>query len=124
MTAPKTFSIANDREVRRLGYGAMRITGQPNNFGPYANWEDGKKLLRRAVEIGVNFVDTARAYGPAWNERLVADALYPYSPELLIATKGGVVIASVQNRFSISECNDGALVDFCASKGIAFLPCG
>jgi len=98
MAAAKTFKLGNERELRRLGYGAMRLTGQPGNFGPYADWEGGKKLLRRAVDIGVNFIDTARAYGPAWNERLVADALYPYPPDLVIATKGGVVKKSATDR--------------------------
>ena len=98
MAAAKTFKLGNERELRRLGYGAMRLTGQPGNFGPYADWEGGKKLLRRAVDIGVNFIDTARAYGPAWNERLVADALYPYPPDLVIATKGGVVKKSAIDR--------------------------
>src|SRR6516225_10847596 len=99
MAAAKTFKLGNERELRRLGYGAMRLTGQPGNFGPYADWEGGKKLLRRAVDIGVNFIDTARAYGPAWNERLVADALHPYPPDLLIATKGGVVKRSATERY-------------------------
>jgi pyridoxine 4-dehydrogenase len=98
MAAAKTFTLGNDRQVRRLGYGAMRLTGQPANFGPYADWEGGKRLLRRAVDIGVNFIDTARAYGPGWNERLVADALYPYPPDLVIATKGGVVKKSATER--------------------------
>jgi pyridoxine 4-dehydrogenase len=98
MTVLKTFTIAKQRSVQRLGYGAMRLTGQPGNFGPYVDWEGGKKLLRRAVDIGVNFIDTARAYGPAWNERLVADALYPYPPDLVIATKGGVVKKSATER--------------------------
>src|SRR6266481_3669081 len=98
MAAAKTFTLGNDRQVRRLGYGAMRLTGQPGNFGPYADWEGGKSLLRRAVDIGVNFIDTARAYGPGWNERLVADALYPYPPDLVIATKGGVVKKSATER--------------------------
>jgi pyridoxine 4-dehydrogenase len=193
--------------VRRLGYGAMRLTGQPGNFGPYADWESGKKLLRRAVGVGVNFIDTARAYGPGWNERLIADALFPYPPDLVIATKGGIVkksateryldgtlaglrrdceeslrnlrldrielyqlhwvdpktpleesvsalaklreegkighiglsnvtldqlglavrlvpITSVQNRYSFSDRNDDAVVDYCAGEGIAFLPYG
>ena len=207
MTVPKTFTIANNKEVRRLGYGAMRLTGQPANFGPYADWDGGKKLLRRAVDFGVNFIDTARAYGPAWNELLVVDALHPYPPDLMIATKGGVVkrsateryldgspdglrrdceeslknlrvdridlyqlhwvdpgtpladsvsglaklreegkirniglsnialqqltealqivdITSVQNRFSILDKKDEAIVDFCAARGIAFLAYG
>src|SRR5215471_18788131 len=99
MAVSKTFTIGNDRHVRRLGYGAMRLTGQPANFGPYADWEGGKKLLRRAVDLGVNFIDTARAYGPAWNEQLVADALHPYPPDLVIATKGGVVKKSATERY-------------------------
>jgi pyridoxine 4-dehydrogenase len=51
--------------VNRLGYGAMRLSGQPGNFGAYLDWEAGEQLLRRAVELGVNFIDTAEAYGPA-----------------------------------------------------------
>ena len=85
-----SFAIAGDLLVNRIGYGAMRLTGQPGNFGRYADWERGKSLLRRAVELGVNFIDTAEAYGPGCNEELIADALYPYSKELVIATKGGI----------------------------------
>ncbi|MEL6470928.1 MAG: aldo/keto reductase [Cyanobacteria bacterium J06623_4] len=88
--AQKTFAIGGDLTVNRLGYGAMRLTGQPSNFGPYADWEGGKALLRRAIEIGVNFIDTAEAYGPGDNENIIADALYPYSEDLVIATKGGI----------------------------------
>ena len=84
-----TFRFNDGTEVRRVGYGAMRLTGQPGNFGPYAAWEDGKKVLRRALELGINLIDTARAYGPGWNERLVAEALHPYPQGLFIATKGG-----------------------------------
>ena len=69
----------------------MRLTGQPGNFGPYEAWDEGKKVLQRALELGINFIDTARAYGPGWNERLIAEALHPYSEGLFIATKGGVV---------------------------------
>lgn len=68
----------------------MRLTGQPGNYGPYVDWEGGKALLRRAVELGVNFIDTARSYGPGWNEQIIAEALHPYAPGLVIATKGGV----------------------------------
>ncbi|MDY6940359.1 MAG: aldo/keto reductase [Cyanobacteriota bacterium] len=88
--APKTFKLGGDLEVNRLGYGAMRLTGQPGNFGPYADWEGGKELLRRAVELGVNFIDTAEAYGPGFNEEIIAAALHPYSANLTIATKGGI----------------------------------
>ena len=99
MVAAKTFTLAGNRTVRRLAYGAMRLTGQPGNFGPYSDQEGGKALLRRAVELGVNFIDTARAYGPGWNERLIADALHPYSPEIVIATKGGVVKKTATERY-------------------------
>jgi pyridoxine 4-dehydrogenase len=94
-----TFRFNNGTEVRRFGYGAMRLTGQPGNFGPYGAWDDGKKVLRRALELGINFIDTARAYGPGWNERLIAEALYPYPEGLFIATKGGVVKKSATERY-------------------------
>ena len=87
---PKTFDIGGDLAVSRLGYGAMRLTGQPGNFGPYPDWEGGKNLLRRAVELGVNFIDTAEAYGPGHNEDIIAAALHPYPADLVIATKGGI----------------------------------
>lgn len=85
-----TFAIGGDLQVNRMGYGAMRLTGQPGNFGPYADWSGGQALLRRAVELGVNFIDTAEAYGPGFNEELIASALYPYPSNLVIATKGGI----------------------------------
>lgn len=86
----KTFNLGENSTVNRLGYGAMRLTGQPGNFGPYSDWEGGKQLLRRSVELGVNFIDTAEAYGPGFNEEIIAEALYPYSENLVIATKGGI----------------------------------
>jgi pyridoxine 4-dehydrogenase len=94
-----TFTISGDFTVPRLGYGCMRLTGQPNNYGPYIDWEAGKRLLRHALDLGIRFVDTARAYGPGWNERLVADALSPYPDDLFIATKGGVVKKTATARF-------------------------
>jgi pyridoxine 4-dehydrogenase len=99
MQSPLTFRFNDGPEVRRLGYGAMRLTGQPGNFGPYESWDDGKKVLQHALELGINFIDTARAYGPGWNERLVAEALYPYPEGLFIATKGGVVKKSATERY-------------------------
>ncbi len=202
-----TFTITGDFTVPRLGYGAMRLTGLPSNYGPYVDWEGGKQLLRHALEIGIRFIDTARAYGPGWNERLIADALAPYPNDLFIATKGGVVkktatarfldgspeglrrdcedslknlhldsihlyqlhwvdsdvpftdsvaglatlqkqgkirriglsnitldqlkeavaitpIASVQNRYSVAERQSDPIVEFCAGRGILFLPYG
>ncbi|MEM1262867.1 MAG: aldo/keto reductase [Pseudomonadota bacterium] len=202
-----TFKLGGECDVNRMGYGAMRLTGQPGNFGPYPHWEDGKSLLQRAVELGVTFFDSARAYGPEWADKLLADALHPYAEDIVIATKGGVdkfapdrivtdgrpetltqhidsalrhlkvdrvelfqlhrvdskvpieesvgaieaarqagkvrfiglsnvdqsqldraltaaPIASVQNRFNEAEDAQGALVDYTAKLGIAFIPYG
>jgi pyridoxine 4-dehydrogenase len=207
MALALSFRFYDGTEVRRFGYGAMRLTGQPGNFGPYEVWDDGKKVLQRALELGINFIDTARAYGPGWNERLIAEALHPYPEGLFIATKGGVVkksateryldgspnglrrdceeslknlrvecidlyqlhwvdpdvplsesvlglarlqqegkirliglsnitvkqleearsiaqIASVQNRYSVSERQGDPMVDYCAREGVAFVPYG
>lgn len=99
MNAPPTFVLGGDLPINRTGYGAMRLCGQPGNFGPYADWEGGKRLLRRAVELGVNFIDTAHPYGPGWNEQLIADALAPYSPGVIITTKGGVEKTAPDNVF-------------------------
>lgn len=86
----KTFLLGGDLPVNRLGYGAMRLCAQPGNFGRYPDWEAGKRLLRRAVELGINFIDTAHAYGPSCNEELIGEALAPYRAGVVIATKGGV----------------------------------
>lgn len=85
-----TFLLGGDLPVHRLGYGAMRLCAQPGNFGRYPDWEAGKQLLRRAVELGINFIDTAHAYGPSVNEELIGEALAPYAPGVVVATKGGV----------------------------------
>lgn len=87
---PKTFRLGGEKDVNRLGFGAMRLTGQPGNYGPYADMEAGKALLRRAVEGGVQFIDSAFAYGPEWADRIIGEALSPFGPDLLVATKGGV----------------------------------
>ena len=86
----KTYTIGGHLTVNRLGYGAMRLSGQPGNFGAYPDWEGGEKLLRRAVELGLNFIDTAEAYGSGFNEGIIASALHPYPDDLVIATKGGI----------------------------------
>jgi pyridoxine 4-dehydrogenase len=85
-----TLAIAGELEVNRLGFGAMRLSG-PGITGPPADRENAIAVLRRALELGVNHIDTADAYGPGANEELIADALYPYPDGLLIATKGGLV---------------------------------
>src|SRR5919197_1275396 len=82
------FLLGGDLLVNRLGFGAMRLTGE-GIWGWLPDRENAKKVLRRAVELGVNFVDTADAYGPETNELLIAEALYPYPKGLVIATKGG-----------------------------------
>jgi pyridoxine 4-dehydrogenase len=83
-----TFALGGDLLVNRLGFGAMRLTGE-GIWGWPPDRGNAKKVLRRAVELGVNFIDTADAYGPETNELLIAEALYPYPKGLIIATKGG-----------------------------------
>jgi pyridoxine 4-dehydrogenase len=89
-TASGTFPLGGDLEVARLGFGAMRLTG-PGITGRPADEDAARAVLRRAVELGVNHVDTADAYGPDVNEELIAEALHPYPDDLVIATKGGLV---------------------------------
>src|ERR1700758_5275202 len=81
-------SLGNEISVHRLGYGAMRLTGE-GIWGPPKDRKAALGVLRRAVELGVNFIDTADSYGPAVNEELIAEALYPYPAGVVIATKGG-----------------------------------
>jgi pyridoxine 4-dehydrogenase len=85
-----SFLLGGDLPIRRMGYGAMRLCAQPGNFGKYPDWAGGIALLRRAVELGVNFIDTAYPYGPGYNEELIGEALSPYAEGLVITTKGGV----------------------------------
>jgi pyridoxine 4-dehydrogenase len=201
------YRLAGETVISRLGFGAMRLTGQPGNWGPYGDWSHGVRVLRRALELGINFIDTADAYGPGDSEKLIADALHPYRDTLVIATKGGTVktgpgqfhadgsreylhkacnlslarlrleridlyqlhrvaantpladsiaalielrdqgkirwiglsnvtleqlraaeqqtpIAAVQNRYNLRERGDDPLVDYCAQRGIAYLPYG
>lgn len=85
-----TITIGGDLTVNRPGFGAMRITG-PGIWGDPPDPSGARRLLRHAVELGINFIDTADSYGPEVSERLVAEALYPYAQGLVIATKGGIV---------------------------------
>lgn len=82
------FLIGNDLLVTRLGFGTMRITGK-GIWGQPADRAEAVRVLRRAVELGINFIDTADSYGPGVSEEIIAEALYPYSANLAIATKGG-----------------------------------
>jgi aryl-alcohol dehydrogenase-like predicted oxidoreductase len=84
-----TFTIGGDLEVHRLGFGAMRITGK-GIWGPPADPEEAKRLLRRVLELGIDLIDTADSYGPEVSENLIAEALHPYPDGLVIATKGGL----------------------------------
>ena len=89
-TYPATFTIGGDLTVNRLGYGAMRITGE-GIWGPPADHDESIRVLKRAVELGVNFIDTADSYGPNVSEELIAEALHPYAKGVVIATKGGLL---------------------------------
>ncbi len=84
----QSFTFADGRQVNRLGYGAMRLTGQPGNFGPYADWDQGVALLRRAADLGVQFFDSARSYGPQTADQIVGEALE--GRDVFLATKGGI----------------------------------
>jgi aryl-alcohol dehydrogenase-like predicted oxidoreductase len=87
--ASGTFLIGGDLPVNRLGYGTMRLVGD-GAWGEPADPAEARRVLRRAVELGITLIDTADAYGPEIAERLIAEALYPYPPGLVIATKGGI----------------------------------
>lgn len=87
--ASGTFTIGGDLPIHRLGFGAMRITG-PGIWGEPKDPEECRRVLRRAVELGVNFIDTADSYGPAVSEPLIGSALSPHPKGLVIATKGGL----------------------------------
>src|SRR5436305_13321400 len=84
-----TFALAGKSPVHRLGYGAMQLTG-PGVWGYPADPAEAVRVLRRAVELGVNFIDTADSYGPTVSEELIHEALHPYPEDLVIATKAGL----------------------------------
>jgi aryl-alcohol dehydrogenase-like predicted oxidoreductase len=84
-----TFKLGGDLPVHRMGFGAMRITGK-GIWGAPKDPAEAKRVLKRAVELGINFIDTADAYGPEVSENLIAEALHPYAKGLVIATKGGL----------------------------------
>ncbi len=89
-TASGTFTIGNDLQVYRLGFGSMRLTGK-GIWGPPEDKQECLAVLRRTLELGINLIDTADSYGPEVSESLIAEALYPYPPDLVIATKGGLL---------------------------------
>jgi pyridoxine 4-dehydrogenase len=85
----KTFKIGGDLQVNRLGFGAMRLTG-PGIWGEPKDPEEARRVLKRAVELGVNFIDTADSYGPVVSERLIGEAVAPFPKGLVVATKAGL----------------------------------
>ncbi len=98
-SAAGQITLGGDLTVNRLGFGAMRITG-PGVWGPPPDMPTALRVVKRAVELGVNFIDTADSYGPEVSENIIAQALHPYPADLVIATKGGLVRpgADVWNR--------------------------
>ncbi len=84
-----TFQLGGDLPIHRLGYGAMRLTGE-GIWGEPKHPEEARRVLRRTVELGINLIDTADAYGPEVSERLIGETLHPYAKDLVIATKGGL----------------------------------
>jgi aryl-alcohol dehydrogenase-like predicted oxidoreductase len=105
-----TLTIGGDLKVRRMGFGAMRITGR-GIWGPPANEAEAIRVLRRAVELGVNLIDTADSYGPNVSEELIAKALHPYPAGLVIATKGGLLRPG-PDRWT-SNCKPAHLKEAC-----------
>jgi aryl-alcohol dehydrogenase-like predicted oxidoreductase len=89
MTPPATFDLGGELTVRRLGFGAMRITGD-GIWGEPDDRDEARAVVRRAVELGVNLIDTADSYGPNVSEEIIAEALHPYPDGVVIATKGGL----------------------------------
>jgi pyridoxine 4-dehydrogenase len=84
----KTFTVGGDLEVNRLGYGAMRLTGM-GIWGEPKDPAEARRVLKRVVELGVNFIDTADSYGPVVSERLIGETLSPFPKGLVVATKAG-----------------------------------
>lgn len=96
--AQDTFKLGGDLEINRLGFGAMRITG-PGIWGEPNDPAEASAVLRRALELGVNFIDTADSYGPEVSERIIGETLHPYPSDLIIATKGGLLRGGPDNWY-------------------------
>ena len=103
------FNIGGDLPVRRFGFGAMRLTGK-GVWGPPENLSEARAVLGRAVEMGINFIDTADVYGPGDNERLIRDTLQPYPIELVIGTKGGMIRSGPATPENPGMATDGSEV--------------
>lgn len=113
-TQSGTFTLGGDITINRLGYGAMRITGK-GIWGPPENHDESIRVLKRTLDLGINFIDTADSYGPHVSEELIAEALYPYPKDLLIGTKGGLLRTGPNqwpvdgSRKHLTEALDGSL---------------
>ena len=109
LTAEKSgkFKIGGELEVCRLGFGAMRLTG-PGVWGPPQDESNAIAVLQRAVELGINFIDTADVYGPGDNERLIRKALHPYGQRLVVATKGGMIRTGPATRENPGMSTNGS----------------
>lgn len=103
-TAAGTIMLRGDLTVNRMGFGAMRLTG-PDIWGEPADPDECRRVLRRAVDPDVDFIDTADSYGPEVSERLIAEALYPYPQGLVIATKGGSCVPAPSNGYRMDAPN-------------------
>lgn len=98
------FTIGGDLKVRRFGFGAMRITGK-GIWGQPKDHKEAVAVVKRAVELGINFIDTADSYGPNVSEEIIAEALYPYPDDLVIATKGGLLRPGPDNWVPMAARN-------------------
>ncbi|WP_205660536.1 aldo/keto reductase [Amycolatopsis antarctica] len=96
MPPEKTLTLGGDLTINRLGYGAMHLTGH-GMWGPPEDPANAIAVLRRAVELGINFIDTADSYGPGYNERIIREALHPYPDDLVVTTKGGMLRSGQQD---------------------------
>jgi aryl-alcohol dehydrogenase-like predicted oxidoreductase len=113
--AAGTIDIGGDMTVNRLGFGAMRITGA-GIWGAPASRDQAMATLRRVVELGVNFIDTADSYGPEVSETLIAETLYPYPDDLVIATKGGFARSTSGRRARAACAGSGSSRYRCTSS--------
>src|SRR5437879_5483659 len=109
VTKSGEFAIGRDLPVRRFGFGAMRLTGK-GVWGPPEDLPAARTVLRRVVEMGINFIDTADVYGPGDNERLIRDTLQPYPAGLVIGTKGGMTRTGPATPENPGMATDGSAV--------------
>src|SRR6266536_2526423 len=130
-TRSGTFAIGADLPVHRLGFGAMRLTG-PGVWGEPADRTEAIAVLRRAIELGINLIDTADSYGPYVSEELIREALHPYPVRLVGLSEVNVAeieaalrivpIATVQNQYNLVYRSSEDVLDYCTRENIGFIP--